>query len=101
MKFRSALILALLLTEIPSLASARGLGAKYAIMKGTGDYASSGYRKARVEKMSCSQLAAQCINLSRNKSDRLAKCGGAQSSCQRTGIFVGPYSGRVIPVAQR
>jgi hypothetical protein len=100
MKIQSILTLALLLSLVPPSAFARGL-VKYAIMKGTGDYASRGYLLASLEKMSCGQLAARCINVSTKRPDRAAMCGGAGASCRQTGVFVGPYSHAVIPVTQR
>jgi hypothetical protein len=44
MKITAIFAMALLLCGLNSFAHARGLGAKYSIMKGTGDYASNGAR---------------------------------------------------------
>lgn len=97
----SIFVMALFLCGASSPLLARGLGAKYAIMKGTGDYASNG--AAAWDKMhrtadsgSCSHLASLCISRSTTMADRNRRCGGAQSRCQQTGVWIGPYSGRVV-----
>jgi hypothetical protein len=50
MRLSFVLLLAAALA-IPTVAHCRGLGAKYHIMKGDGDYASFGYNQAALEKM--------------------------------------------------
>jgi hypothetical protein len=44
MKIAAISIMTLLLCGLSSFADARGLGGKYSIMQGTGDYASNGAR---------------------------------------------------------
>jgi hypothetical protein len=42
----------------------------------------------------CSAYAASCIRDSRDKADGIQLCQAARAQCLRTGVHVGPYSGR-------
>jgi hypothetical protein len=42
----------------------------------------------------CSAYAALCIRDSRSRADAIPLCHGAKVQCLRTGVHVGPYSGR-------
>lgn len=42
----------------------------------------------------CSAYAASCIRDSRNRADAIQLCQAARAQCLRTGVHVGPYSGR-------
>jgi hypothetical protein len=41
----------------------------------------------------CTGATSKCIRVSAGKADSVAKCTAAGESCQKTGVFVGPYSG--------
>ncbi len=49
----------------------------------------------------CSAYAASCIRLSSLRTDRFPMCVAAKAQCLRTGVFVGPYSGREFAGMQR
>ncbi|KRQ99674.1 hypothetical protein CQ12_17075 [Bradyrhizobium jicamae] len=42
----------------------------------------------------CSAYAASCIRDSADRSDRVQMCTAARTECMKTGVHVGPYSGR-------
>jgi hypothetical protein len=42
----------------------------------------------------CSAYAASCIRDSSGQADRFQICLAAKAQCMRTGVHVGPYSGR-------
>ncbi|MDI1264941.1 MAG: hypothetical protein PS018_16945 [bacterium] len=42
----------------------------------------------------CSAYAASCIRDSASRTDRVEMCMAAKAQCMRTGVHVGPYSGR-------
>jgi hypothetical protein len=42
----------------------------------------------------CSAYAALCIRDSRARTDAIQMCQAARAQCLRTGVHVGPYSGR-------
>ena len=42
----------------------------------------------------CSAYAASCIRDSAGRSDKVPMCMAAKAECMRTGVHVGPYSGR-------
>jgi hypothetical protein len=42
----------------------------------------------------CSAYAASCIRDSRARADAIQLCQAARAQCLRTGVHVGPYSGR-------
>jgi hypothetical protein len=42
----------------------------------------------------CSAYAASCIRDSLDRTDRIQMCQTAKALCMRTGVHVGPYSGR-------
>ncbi len=41
----------------------------------------------------CTGATSKCIRVSAGKPDSVARCTAAGESCQKTGVFVGPYSG--------
>ena len=41
----------------------------------------------------CAGATSKCIRVSAGKPDSVARCTAAGESCQKTGVFVGPYSG--------
>jgi hypothetical protein len=41
----------------------------------------------------CGGATSKCIRVSAGKPDSVARCTAAGESCQKTGVFVGPYSG--------
>lgn len=47
----------------------------------------------------CAGATSKCIRVSAGKPDSVAKCTAAGESCQKTGVFVGPYSG--TPYAEK
>jgi hypothetical protein len=49
----------------------------------------------------CSAYGASCVRISTRRSDRVAMCTAAQAACMRSGVFVGPYSGRPFAGMQR
>ena len=42
----------------------------------------------------CSAYAASCIRDSRDRADAIDLCQAAKAQCLRTGVHVGPYTGR-------
>jgi hypothetical protein len=44
----------------------------------------------------CSAYAALCIRDSRERADAIPQCNAAKAQCLRTGVHVGPYSGRQV-----
>ena len=42
----------------------------------------------------CSAYAASCIRDSADRSDKFQMCMAAKAQCMKTGVHVGPYSGR-------
>ena len=42
----------------------------------------------------CSAYAASCIRDSADRSDSVLMCTSAKTQCMKTGVHVGPYSGR-------
>jgi len=49
----------------------------------------------------CSAYAALCIRLSSSRPDRFPMCQAARAQCLKTGVQVGPYSGRQFAGLQR
>ena len=49
----------------------------------------------------CSAYAASCVRNSSTRADRLLMCASAKAECTRTGVYVGPYSGRQFAGMQR
>ena len=49
----------------------------------------------------CSAHAASCIRNSSARPDRSQMCGAAKSQCLRSGVYVGPYSGRQFAGMQK
>jgi hypothetical protein len=43
--------------------------------------------------VNCTSSTSNCIRITAGKPDNVAKCTAAGESCQKTGVFVGPYSG--------
>jgi hypothetical protein len=44
----------------------------------------------------CSAYATSCIRNSSAREDRVPMCGAAKAQCLQSGVYVGPYSGRVL-----
>jgi hypothetical protein len=42
----------------------------------------------------CSAYAVLCIRLSSSRPDRFPMCQAAKTQCMKTGVQIGPYSGR-------
>jgi len=49
----------------------------------------------------CSAYAASCIRDSSARADRFQMCLAAKAQCMRTGVHVGPYSGRQFAGMQK
>jgi len=49
---------------------------------------------ARASATTCSEAVAKCRSDSLNKPDIDSKCQAAGSACMKTGIFLGPISGK-------
>ena len=49
----------------------------------------------------CSAYAASCVRNSSARPDRSQMCGAAKSQCLQSGVYVGPYSGRLLAGMQR
>ena len=49
----------------------------------------------------CSAYAASCIRNSSARTDRFQMCLAAKAQCMRTGVHVGPYSGRQFAGMQK
>jgi hypothetical protein len=49
----------------------------------------------------CTASAAICIRVSSTRPDRIPMCMEARAQCLRTGVFVGPYSGRQFAGIQK
>ena len=49
----------------------------------------------------CSAYAASCIRDSRHRADAIQLCQAARAQCLRTGVHVGPYSGRQFAGMER
>jgi hypothetical protein len=49
----------------------------------------------------CSAYAALCIRISSSRPDRFPMCETAKAQCLKTGVHVGPYSGRQFAGLQR
>jgi hypothetical protein len=65
---------------------------------------SNAYRRAVAMSQvphTCSAYAASCVRVSTTRTDRVATCTAARAACMRTGVFVGPYSGRQFDGMQR
>ena len=52
-----------------------------------------GMRRSAIPR-TCSAYAASCIRESSAQADGLQMCMAAKAQCMRTGVHVGPYSGR-------
>ena len=55
----------------------------------------------RANYATCSGSVPVCINLSQGKADAAVKCRAAGAECMKTGIFVGPYSGRTTQAEKK
>ena len=55
----------------------------------------------RANYATCSGSVPVCINVSQGKADAAAKCRAAGAECMKTGIFVGPYSGRTTQAEKK
>jgi hypothetical protein len=55
----------------------------------------------RAMPQTCSAYAARCIRVATRRTDGPQMCMAAKSQCLRTGIHVGPYSGRQVAVMAR
>ena len=41
----------------------------------------------------CAGATSRCIRVTAGKPDNVARCTAAGESCQKSGVFIGPYSG--------
>ena len=64
-------------------------------------FAVIGGSAAQVKAADCSANVSTCISRNQGKPNAVAKCQAAGQSCAKSGVYIGPYTGRSYQVTNK